>query len=120
VKTLLATFLLIATLHAQKPKGKESMVVFKWSYNYINIPVCSATNPTNCIHHFTLSEGTTAMVAVAATSAMDYTYILTPLPSPGSHTYNLVAVQVLTGTNDTVSSLPATLSLRCPNSHQCQ
>lgn len=105
---------------AQKRAGQEKEVVFTWSYNYATIPVCSATVTSKCIHHFLLSEGSTAMVALAATSALNYSYILRPLPSPGTHTYNLVAVEYMTGAADAVASAPVKTAVRCQNSRQCQ
>ncbi len=104
----------------QQRAGQEKEVVFTWSYNYATIPVCSATVTTKCIHHFLLSEGSTAMVALAATTAVNYSYILRPLPSPGTHTYNLVAVEYLTGSADAIASPPAQTTVRCQNSRQCQ
>lgn len=128
MKTLLAIILIAAmdSHNAQQPNakqkraGQETEVVFTWSYNYATIPLCTATVTTKCIHHFLLSEGATAMVALAATSALNYSYILRPLPSPGTHTYNLVAVEYMTGAADAVSSAPAKTSVRCQNSRQCQ
>ena len=148
MKILLVTFLLIGAIHAQKPQqppckenasrgclpaesaqpvneaakspGRESAVVFTWSYNYAAVPLCTAKLTTNCVHHFLLSEGSNWMVAIAATTALNYTYILYPLPRPGSHNYNLVAVQIRTGINDTIASPAARASVNCRNSQQCQ
>jgi hypothetical protein len=111
---LLAPFILTAALHAQKAtvKAAVSMITFTWNYDYSVIPVCGGVVTTNCIHHFVLSEGSVA-VTIAATTATSYQYNLTPLPTQGTHNYQMVAVETLTG-SATISSAPAYVTVQVP------
>lgn len=87
---------------------------FNWGYTYTaSYPVaCTATVTVNCIQNFTLSEGSTVIATVPATSATTYFYTLSTLPSVGSHTYTLIAIGAYQG--GTINSLPATVSLQVP------
>lgn len=107
---VLTPLVLTAALHAQQ----ISKIVFTWTYSYASIPACVPPNvTTNCIHHFDLSENGQVLNSIPASISTSYQYTMTPLPSVGTHTYNLVAVEVMTGTA-TIASAPATVSLQVP------
>lgn len=108
-RIFLFLFLASSMLHAQAVHE----ITFTWSYSYTPIPVCSTTVMSNCISSYVLTEGNNTLAQVQATSATSYTYNLAPLPAAGTHTYTLVAVELLTGTS-TLNSAPATVSLQVP------
>lgn len=115
---LFATLSLTIALHAQQQppkasvKAAASMIVFTWTYDYSSVPVCIGTVTTNCIKNFVLSEQQ-MQITIPATTALNYQYNLTPLPSAGNHNYSLVAVELLTGTA-TISSNTAQISVNVP------
>lgn len=96
--------------YAQAP----STATFNWTYSYASpySAACSSTVTTNCIQSFVLTQGTTTVATVTATSATSYTYVLTTLPAPGTYTYSLIAVGAYQG--GTINSLPTTVSLQVP------
>lgn len=106
---VLMTVGLVLSAHAQNP----STVAFNWGYTFTSAyPVCTSTVTTNCIQSFQLSEGSTVLATVPATSSTSYTYTLATLPTAGTHTYSLVATGVYQG--GSINSLPAMVSLQVP------
>jgi hypothetical protein len=110
--SILALSLLSLSALAQAP---PTSAVFNWGYTYNpSYPVpCSTTVTTNCVQNFLLTQGTTTITTVPATSALSYSFTLNTLPAPGTYTYSLVAVGAFQG--GTVSSAPVTVSLQVPS-----
>jgi hypothetical protein len=114
IKRALALLLgLCPLVYAQAP---PTQATFNWSYSFNTAyPVpCSATVITNCVQNFLLTQGTTTVGTIPATTATSYSFNLTTLPAPGTYTYSLVAVGAFQG--GTIASAPATVSLQVPNS----
>jgi hypothetical protein len=84
----------------------SSGVAFSWSYTPTSVPVCTASTTTNCVTGFQLSEGSTVLTTVAASTATGYSYNLTATPSIGVHTYTLTANLASGSTN--ITSQPVT------------
>ena len=80
-------------------------------------PPCSKSVKKMCRTGYTLTDvtATSAPVVITSTIAEEaYTYTLTPLPSPGSHTYSLVVNSFKNSTGKTVYSDPATVTVAAP------
>ena len=83
-------------------------VLFDWNYSSTSAPACSGSRNSNCVPSFALSEGSKAISTITASSATSYSYVLSPLPSIGNHTYTLTAT--LTSPSGTVS-VPVTATI---------
>lgn len=95
----------------------QSTVQFTWTgTGNPNVPACSSTVKTACLSGYTLTDVTTAASPVVISSTIAetaLTYSESPLPSVGSHTWNLV-VNGFDQSGNAISSAPATVTLSVP------
>jgi hypothetical protein len=109
---LAAVFLMLASISVfgQSPTSAH----FNWTYSYnAAYPVpCDSAVTNNCIESFVLTQGGVTVATIHATTATNYSYVLSPLPAPGTYTYTLVAVGAYQG--GTIQSAPVTVSLQVP------
>jgi hypothetical protein len=117
------TVLLLVSL-AAVPVWAQSSIVFTWGPNPSNAstwPACSKSVTTMCQTGYTLSDVTTASAPVVISSTIAesaVTYTLTPLPSVGSHVYNLV-IRARGIRGDAVKSAPVTVTVSVPSMTFC-
>ncbi len=105
----LACGYLLLGLIAAQAQAAPTKVVLSWTDS--TTPVCTSAAPNSCLTGYGVSEGATVLSSNIAASATSYT--ITPLPSPGSHTYTLVAVG-RDQNGATVVSTPVTASVVVP------
>jgi hypothetical protein len=82
-------------------------------------PNCSSSITTVCVSGYALADVTNSASPVVISSTIAATatsYVLTPLPSAGSHTYALATVGVGTTVGSIVTSTPATATTTIPGS----
>lgn len=120
-RRLSITLLVLSTLSAGSALAAQSLttVTFNWTTNNAaqGWPNCSSTVTTVCVSGYTLTDTTNSASPVVISStiaATAITYVLTPLPTPGTHTYSLVT-NGLGSTGQAVTSTPATASALIPN-----
>jgi hypothetical protein len=102
------------------PACAQTSLVFTWGSNPSNAgnwPPCSKSVKKMCRTGYTLTDvtATSAPVVVTSTIAQDSTtYTITPLPSAGLHTYNLV-VNAKNSMRKAIHSDPATVTVAVPS-----
>jgi hypothetical protein len=101
------------------PACAQTSLVFTWQPNPSNAdrwPPCSKSVKKMCRTGYTLTDvaATSAPIVITSSIARDTsTYRLVPLPSPGSHTYNMV-VNARDGAGKAVHSDPYTITITVP------
>jgi hypothetical protein len=102
------------------PACAQTSLVFTWGPNPSNAgywPPCSKSVKKMCRTGYTLTDvtATSAPVVITSTIAQDSTtYTITPLPSAGLRTYNLV-VNAKNSVRKVVHSDPATVTVAVPS-----
>jgi hypothetical protein len=101
------------------PACAQTSLVFTWAPNPSNAdrwPPCSKSVKKMCRTGYTLIDVTAGSAPIVITSSIardTSTYRLIPLPSPGSHTYNMV-VNAKDGAGKAIHSDPSSVTVAVP------
>jgi hypothetical protein len=117
MKTIIAMMLLGSSAAALAQTTGVAGVAFSWSGDgNTSLPGCSATVTAACLTTFTITDITTASAPLVISSTIPYstlTYMLTPLPAVGAHTYSLM-ISGKDQSGNAISSAPITATVTVP------
>jgi hypothetical protein len=71
----------------------QTKVVLTWvsgNVGTVKLPTCSLSTPKHCVYGFTLKMDGIQIAGPAKLGVLATTYVQTPLPVKGTHTYSLV------------------------------